>query len=236
MNSLLRTDIGRIRKTNEDAAFNGRGLYILCDGMGGHLAGDVAANLAVQILSEALQEHEPSIGLLLSSIQKANEAIYQKSITEKQCRGMGTTLTVLWTMDDQALIAQIGDSRAYLLRGGVLRQCTHDHSMVAELVRIGKLTAAEARVHPQKNLVTRALGTDPRAEADIFEITRHPGDRWLLCSDGLTDQVTDEEIAQIMSAHPADTAADTLVSLALSRGGPDNITLLLIDDEGGGMD
>lgn len=236
MKSLLRTDVGRVRKTNEDAAFIGEGLYILCDGMGGHQGGEVASNLAVDILSLTLLKAEPSIGILRGAITQANEAICLRAQADPRLRGMGTTLTVLWVAGEQMLLAQIGDSRAYLLRGGVLRQCTHDHSMVAELVRIGKLTAAEARVHPQKNLVTRALGTDPRAEADIFEITRHPGDRWLLCSDGLTDQVTDEEIAQIMSAHPADTAADTLVSLALSRGGPDNITLLLIDDEGGGMD
>lgn len=234
MKSLLRTDIGKIRKTNEDAAFIGDGLYLLCDGMGGHQAGDVASNLAVDILSAALLKATPSVGILLSSIAKANDVICQRSQAEKELRGMGTTLTALWVADDQMLIAQVGDSRAYLLRGGVLRQCTHDHSMVGELVRMGKLTPEEARVHPNKNLVTRALGTDLRVEADIFEFTRYPGDRWLLCSDGLSDQLTDAEMADILEHSSLYAAADRLLSLVLERGAPDNVTFLLMDDEGGG--
>ena len=235
MKSLLRTDVGRVRKINEDAAFIGEGLYILCDGMGGHQGGEVASNLAVDVLSTSLMGKEPSIGTLMSSINKANDTICQRSLSDKNVRGMGTTLTALWVADDQMLLAQIGDSRAYLLRGGVLRQCTHDHSMVAELVRVGKLTPEEARVHPQKNLVTRALGTDTRVDPDIFEILRQPGDRWLICSDGLTDQVTDAEIASILSGNSLYDAADALLSMSLERGGIDNITLLIIDDEGGGM-
>lgn len=233
MKSLLRTDVGKVRKVNEDAAFIGSGLYILCDGMGGHQAGDVAANLAVDMLALSLQNAEPGIGVLLSSIAKANEKICQRSQEDKLLRGMGTTLTTLWVAEEQMLIAQIGDSRCYLLRGGILRQCTHDHSMVAELVRVGKLTVEEARVHPHKNLVTRALGTEPKVMADVFEITRQPGDRWLLCSDGLTDQVTDAEIASVLSGMSLYGAADRLMSMALDRGGHDNITLLIIDDEGG---
>lgn len=234
MRSLLRTDVGRVRKNNEDAAFIGEGLYILCDGMGGHLGGEVASNLAVDVLSAALLGKEPNVGLLLSSISKANELICQRSVTDKALRGMGTTLTALWAAADQVLIAQIGDSRAYLLRDGILRQCTHDHSMVAELVRVGKLTPEEARVHPQKNLVTRALGTDSHVTPDIFEITRQAGDRWLICSDGLTDLVADKELASIMAGNTLYEAADILLGLALERGGIDNVTLLLIDDEGGG--
>lgn len=235
MRSLLRTDIGRVRKKNEDAAFIGNGLYILCDGMGGHQGGEIASNLAVDLLSAALQKEEPSIRALLSSISKANESICQRAQADKALRGMGTTLTALWVAEDQALIAQVGDSRAYLLREGILRQCTHDHSMVAELVRMGKLTPEEARTHPHKNLVTRALGTEERVDADIFEIVRQAADRWLLCSDGLSDQVTDAEIASILAEQTLYDAADTLLSLALERGGPDNITMLLMDDEGGGL-
>lgn len=236
MKSLLRTDIGLVRQNNEDAAFIGEGLYVLCDGMGGHEGGEVASNLAVDTLSSALAQKEPSVGPMIASILKANETICKRSIAEPALRGMGTTLTAMWVSDDQVLIAQVGDSRCYLLRGGVFRQCTHDHSMVADLVRAGQITPEEARVHPQKNLVTRALGTDLRVDPDIFEIMRQPGDRWLLCSDGLTDQVTDTEIATILSENDRYEAADALLALALSRGAPDNVTLLLIDDERGEAD
>lgn len=233
MKAMLRTDIGHVRKKNEDSAHVGEGLYILCDGMGGHQGGEIASAMAVDGITLSLAGQAPSIGALLGAIAQVNERIALRSGADAHLRGMGTTLTVLWEAGEQVLIGQVGDSRAYLLRGGLLRQCTHDHSMVAELVRVGKLTQEEARVHPQRNLVTRALGTDGRVDPDIFEIARQAGDRWLLCSDGLTDQVGDDEIASILSGHTLEGAADALLSLALERGGPDNITLLLLDDEGG---
>lgn len=233
MKSLLRTDVGLVRKVNEDAAYIGEGLFILCDGMGGHQAGDVASKLTVDQISGSLQNQEPSVGVLLRAIARTNEYVCARARADVQLRGMGTTLTALWVSQEQVLIAQIGDSRAYLLRGGVLRQCTHDHSMVAELVRMGKLTQEEARIHPHKNLVTRALGTDLRVDADIFEIGRCAGDRWLLCSDGLNDQVTDAEIATLLANKTLYNAADALISLSLTRGAPDNITVIIIDDEGG---
>lgn len=233
MKSTLRTDVGQVRKSNEDAAYIGSGLYVLCDGMGGHQGGEVASNMAVDVMSTALEGKEPSVSQLLAAINRANEKIYQRAQGERELRGMGTTLTVLWASADQMLLGQVGDSRAYLLRGGVLRQCTHDHSVVAELVRTGKLTPEEARNHPQKNLVTRVLGTDARVEPDIFEILRWPGDRWLLCSDGLSDQVKDVELATLLSEGTIYDAADEMLSLALDRGAPDNITLVLMEDEGG---
>lgn len=233
MKSLLRTDVGLVRKVNEDSAYIGEGLFILCDGMGGHQAGDVASKLTIDQISGSLQNQEPSVGALLRAIARTNEYVCERSRGDYKLRGMGTTLTALWASQEQMLIAQIGDSRAYLLRGGVLRQCTHDHSMVAELVRMGKLTQDEARSHPHKNLVTRALGTDQKVDADIFEIGRCAGDRWLLCSDGLNDQVTDAEIAMLLANKSLYNAADALISLALERGAPDNITIIIIDDEGG---
>lgn len=234
MRSLLRTDIGRVRKANEDAAYIGQGLYILCDGMGGHKAGDVASNMAVDLLSAALEGKTPGANTLRLAVESANEQISQRAQANKEMRGMGTTLTALWAAPDGVLLAQVGDSRAYLLREGTLQQITHDHSMVAELVRAGQITAAEARVHPYKNLVTRALGTEMKVRVDLFEMNRQAGDRWLLCSDGLTDLVEDQELENILKENALYDAGDTLLTLALERGGIDNITLLLMDDEGGG--
>ena len=233
MKTILRTDVGRVRKINEDAAYVDGPVCIVCDGMGGHQAGDVAANLAVDIIAASLSAKEPSVRTLLGAVAKANEQIHHRATADKRLSGMGTTLTALWMDIDQVYIAQVGDSRAYLLRGGILRQCTHDHSMVAELVRMGSITHEEARVHPHRNLVTRALGTEPRVEADVFEVGRRPGDRWLLCSDGLVNHVADTEIASILSDNSLYAAADKLLSLALARGGTDNVTLLLVEDEGG---
>jgi len=233
MISQLRTDIGLARKKNEDAAFIGDGLYILCDGMGGHQAGDVAANMAVDTLSAELLRQEPAAGALLAAVSKANTRIFGRGQADRTLRGMGTTLTALWAAGDHVLIAQVGDSRAYLFREGALRQCTHDHSMVAELVRMGTITPEEARRHVSRNIITRSLGTEPGVNADIFEIGRRPGDRWLLCSDGLSDPLMDEEIAAVLAGHTVYDAADRLVTLALASGGPDNITLLLMDDVGG---
>lgn len=233
MKSILRTDVGRIRKANEDAAYASQGLYIVCDGMGGHQAGDVAANLAVDMLSSLLQKNTLSVRTLLSAIEKTNEHIYSRATAEKKLHGMGTTLTVLWYDKEQVLLGQVGDSRAYLLRDGVFRQCTHDHSMVAELVRMGSITQEEARVHPYRNLITRTVGTDSVVMPDIFEFARYGGDRWLLCSDGLTTHVTDNEMAGLLSGTSLPEAAQELLTLALERGGSDNITLVIADDEGG---
>ena len=167
-------------------------------------------------------------------MEEANAGVLQAASADESRRGMGTTLSALWADGESALLAQVGDSRIYLLRGGMLRQCTHDHSMVAELVRQGRLTPEEARVHPQRNLITRAVGTGRRVEVDFFEEPRHAGDRWLLCSDGLSNIVEDEEIAAVLSKYEGETAADELLHLAISRGAPDNVTLIVLDDETGG--
>lgn len=233
MRTILRTDIGRVRAANEDAAYAEGNLAIVCDGMGGHRAGDVASNLVVDVLTAALSGKEPSVRTLKEAIIRANEQVFARAAADKKLSGMGTTLTVLWADVDTVFLGQVGDSRAYLLRAGLLRQCTHDHSMVAEMVQMGAISPSEARTHPYRNLVTRSVGTEPRVEADIFEVGRHPGDRWLLCSDGLTGHVTDIEIASILSGDTLHGAADGLVKLALRRGGTDNITVLLLEDEGG---
>lgn len=233
MKAILRTDVGKTRTINEDAVFAGEGLYLVCDGMGGHQAGEIAAGMAVEVLSGALKKKRPGIRVLLSAVAEANARIFAHAGERTGLHGMGTTLTALWADERHVLIAQVGDSRAYLLRGGVLRQCTHDHSMVAELVRNGSITPEEARTHPQRNLITRTLGTQSKVDADVFEFARQQDDRWLLCSDGLTSMVSDAEIAAALSGAPLADAADRLLEQALARGGTDNITLVLLEDEGG---
>lgn len=234
MKTALRTDMGRVRKINEDAACIGDGFYIICDGMGGHQAGDVASGLAVDVMHAELSGKPPSVGLLIASVARANERVWEQATKSKNLHGMGTTLTALCLDGEQCVIAQVGDSRAYLFRDGVLRQCTHDHSLVWELVRSGTITKEEARVHPRRNLVTRSLGTGAHMEPDIFEFSRRAGDRWLLCSDGLTAHVKDADIERVLGTGSIDEAADALLSMALAGGGTDNITLLILSDEGGG--
>lgn len=233
MKAILRTDVGKIRNRNEDAAIIGDGFFVVCDGMGGHKAGDVASRMAVDIINEELASKPRSIKTLLTAIHQANDSVYRLAQSDRQFLGMGTTLTAMLVDEDQVVLAQIGDSRAYLYRGGVLRQCTHDHSVVAELVRMGSLSKDEARAHPQRNLITRSLGTETHVEVDLFEIGRHKGDWWLLCSDGLTDLVSDVEMQDILYRASLEEAADALLALALARGGSDNVTLLLAHDEGG---
>ncbi len=236
MRFALRTDVGCVRTLNEDAAYAGGNLFLVCDGMGGHNAGEVASAMTVAAMTEALcaDEITPNIRTLRRAVEQANAGVLQAAGADESRRGMGTTLSALWADGDTALLAQVGDSRVYLLRGGILRQCTHDHSMVAELVRQGRLTPEEARVHPQRNLITRAIGTGRRIEVDFFEEPRKAGDRWLLCSDGLTGVVCDEEIAAALSQFAGEAAADELMRLALSRGAPDNVTLIVLDDKTGG--
>lgn len=236
MRFALRTDVGCVRALNEDAAYAGENLFIVCDGMGGHNAGEVASAMTVSALTQSLcaEDVTPGIRALRRAVEEANAGVLQAASADESRRGMGTTLSALWADGESALLAQVGDSRIYLLRGGMLRQCTHDHSMVAELVRQGRLTPEEARVHPQRNLITRAVGTGRRVEIDFFEEPRHAGDRWLLCSDGLSNIVEDEEIAAVLSTFAGEAAADELLRLAISRGAPDNVTLIVLDDETGG--
>lgn len=235
MRAILRTDVGRIRARNEDTAMIGNGFFVVCDGMGGHQAGDVASKMAVEIISRKLSSAPQTIPNLLHAIAAANEDVFNASKGDSRLSGMGTTLTAMLADEDQVVLAQVGDSRAYLYRGGVLRQCTHDHSVVAELVRSGTITKEQARLHPQKNLITRSLGTEPEVDVDLFEISRRKGDCWLLCSDGLTDLVTDAEMQNILYVTPLEKAADALLALALAKGGSDNITLLLVQDTGGSL-
>ena len=222
------TDVGRVRDGNEDAYLvdDAMGLVAVADGMGGHRAGEVASATALEALRAAITGGRP----LRESIEDANEAVYTKSLTDTSLRGMGTTLTAgTLVAGDTVLVGHVGDSRAYLLHDGELRQVTDDHSLVEELVREGRLTADEAAVHPQRSIITRALGVDASVEVDVYPVELVPGDRLLLCSDGLTGMVPEDEILRVVTeSENVEAACQQLIDEANERGGLDNITAILV--------
>jgi len=226
-----RTDVGLVREGNEDSFLIDGPLFVVADGMGGHLAGDVASSTAVEVISEegrsASADDPHSLETL---VQHANSAIYKKSQDDPALHGMGTTCTLVVVGDHLAQFAHVGDSRAYLLRDGELSQLTEDHTLVNRMVREGRLSAEEADHHPQRNIVTRALGVDPNVAVDTPGLQVRNGDRLLLCSDGLTSMVDGSRIRETLSAEEdPQRAADQLVELAIQAGGEDNITVLVLD-------
>lgn len=229
------THKGLVREENEDTVrvVNGaHGLYILADGMGGHLAGEVASSMTADELQQRLSDcREPSTERLREAIVQANAAVYEKQLSAPEMQGMGTTLTVVWEGEEYVYIGHVGDSRAYLYRDGTLRQMTEDHSMVGELLRAGAITAEKARTHPQRNVITRAVGTDQTLQPDVFRILKSKGDKWLLCSDGLTDMVEDQQILQTLERYATKDAAQKLLQLALDGGGKDNVSVMLLEVE-----
>jgi protein phosphatase len=223
------TDAGRKRRRNEDAYIVQPPLFAVADGMGGAQAGEVASRLAVDAFREFhdADELEPE-ERVTAIIQEANRRIYERAREDTQASGMGTTITAALVGDESISIGHVGDSRAYRLRGGLLEQLTDDHSLVADLVRGGRLTPEEADAHPQRSVITRALGTDSKVDVDAFSFEAAPGDVILLCSDGLTTMVTDEEIvATVGEATSLERAAKQLVKAANRRGGEDNVTVVL---------
>jgi protein phosphatase len=222
------TDVGRVREGNEDAYLvdDATGLVAVADGMGGHRAGEVASATALEALRAAITSGRP----LRESIEDANDAVFTKSRTDQDLHGMGTTLTAgTLVAGGTLLVGHVGDSRAYLLHDGELRQITEDHSLVEELVREGRLTADEAAVHPQRSIITRALGLDLAVEVDVYPVELAPGDRLLLCSDGLTGMVQPDDIAATLRRESdPHRAAAQLVDLANHAGGEDNITVVVV--------
>ena len=231
MAAALRTDIGRVRSQNEDAAWadDARGLYAVADGMGGHLAGEVASRMAIDAVQRMARAHGRADTLALREMmRRANDEIARHAQQHPECAGMGTTLSVLWRGGRYMYIAHVGDSRIYRLRGGALEQITQDHSLVEELVRARIITREEARTHPRRNIITRALGTQGDNAPDLLAADAQPGDLWLLCTDGLSGMLTDETIeAEMRRNVPLDAMADSLLSQALEAGGRDNVTLIL---------
>ncbi len=222
------TDVGRVREVNEDSYLvdESMGLYAIADGVGGHQAGEVASSTALEALRAAIRSGKA----LRDAIEEANDAVYAKSLTDDDLRGMGTTITAATlAAGDTLLVGHVGDSRAYMLRDGELRQLTTDHSRVQELVDDGRLTAEEAAVHPMRNIITRAIGMDETVEVDVYPVALRAGDRILFCSDGLTDMLLDDFIGtELRREEDPARAATRLVDAANRAGGVDNITVLVL--------
>lgn len=229
------THPGRVRTENEDAFVAQAMVFAVADGMGGHQAGEVASAIAASTISDRLANGAASVDVAVAAVVEANAAIFQGAHTNPEQRGMGTTLTMVAALTSESgagrlVVANVGDSRTYLYRGGRLRRVTIDHSYVQELVSTGHITEAEARSHPRRNIVTRALGIEPMVRVDTWVHPLVKGDRYLLCSDGLVDEADDGEIAQLLAANPQpQAAADALVALANDHGGRDNTTVVVVD-------
>jgi protein phosphatase len=235
LSSFAGTDVGLTRAGNEDSYFCGRTVFAVADGLGGHQGGEVASATAVEPLA-ALDGREftdprDAAEALAEAIRRANMAILDQAVGDPNLWGMGTTLTAAAVAGDHHLqLAHVGDSRAYLLRDGSLEQVTTDHTVVGELVRRGRLTPEQAAIHPERSILTRAVGLDPRIPVDTPDpLDLTPGDQVLLCSDGLTEVVPDGTIAELLSAAgEGDAACRSLIDAANAAGGPDNITVVLL--------
>jgi serine/threonine protein phosphatase PrpC len=229
------TDSGRVRTENEDTFVAEATVFGVAYGMGGHQAGEVASDIATTMLRERLRGGASSVDVVVAAVVEANAAIFQGAHNNAEQRGMGTTLTAVVVLDvpDQAprlALVNVGDSRTYVSRGGRLRRVTIDHSYVQELVSTGHITEQEARNHPRRNIVTRALGIEPTVKVDTWLLPMVKGDRFVLCSDGLVDEVADDEIAAVLTANAdAQAAADALVAAANANGGRDNVTVVVVD-------
>jgi protein phosphatase len=235
------TDPGRRRRRNEDAYVCEPPLFAIADGMGGAQAGEVASGLAAAVLEEATGSEPDDAGeeRVASLIREANRRVYRRSNEDAATSGMGTTMTVALvdTAGGTVAFGHVGDSRAYRVRGGELEQLTDDHSLVGELVRSGRLSPEEAESHPQRAVITRALGTEPDVDVDTFTVQAEPEDIYLLCSDGLTDMVSGDEILSLVaSSGDLDAAARGLVNAANAGGGEDNITVVLFQIGDGASD
>ncbi len=242
------TDLGRTRPINEDGYYISDyspecdAMYaVVADGMGGHQAGEVASTMAIHQIRDAVNQScfgDMTLAdlkdMLVTAVKKANRFIYQKSVEDPACSGMGTTVTICLIYGSQALVAHVGDSRAYMLRGGQLHQITTDHSLVNELVKSGQITPEEAAHHPHRNVITRALGTDSGVEIDLYEFGVLPGDAVLLCSDGLNTMLSDSELVHILTEKQGSSPnelAENMVLMANEKGGFDNITAVLLTKE-----
>lgn len=237
----FKTSKGRIRDINQDYYYISSNmeypLFIIADGMGGHKAGEVASKMAVEIISSNLESESDNfnmdddyiVSIIRNSIWRANEEIYNKSLKTEECSGMGTTVTLAWYINGKIYIGHVGDSRAYLLRDNNLYQVTKDHSLVEELIRNGSISREEAKHHPQKNIITRAVGTSEEIESDIIIKEKTKGDILLLCTDGLSNMLSDDEIKDLLIQNgDIQKACEYLVELSNDKGGFDNISVVAI--------
>ena len=230
-----RTDVGLVRGHNEDSFLVQPPVFAVCDGMGGHAAGEVASSISVQTIGARAPIHADDV-LLGAAVEAANAAVIEGAAQGLGKPGMGCTASCVHIEGSKVAVAHVGDSRIYLLHQGTLVRLTHDHSYVEELVDAGEITADEARVHPSRSVITRALGSDPDMYADHFTLDISAGDRIVLCSDGLSSMVEDSEIEAIaVSSALPQTAADNLVAAALEAGGHDNVTVVVVDVNDDGL-
>ncbi|MCA1831856.1 MAG: Stp1/IreP family PP2C-type Ser/Thr phosphatase [Actinomycetota bacterium] len=229
-----RSDVGRAREINEDAVFTGTHIFAVADGLGGHRAGEIASQLALEPLKMLDGGADGSTAeALVQAVRDANRAVYEHAEQEQDMRGMASTITALSIDDSTAHLAHVGDSRCYLIRDGAITQLSQDHTLVARMVQEGKLTPQQAESHPQRSIVTRALGAGVDVDVDTLELELLGGDRLVLCSDGLTAVLSDEELREFAtSTYDLDVVCRQLVEEANARGGPDNITVLVIDVTG----
>ncbi len=237
MRVISKTHVGLVRDNNEDALLVREPyLFAVADGMGGYAAGEIASRSTIKAFEAAThslrhEQGEQNIRkIMLDAFAKANTHVFKMAVSNEHYQGMGTTMTALYLPGDSlGYCCHVGDSRLYLYRGGSLEQLTHDHTFVADLRQQGKITAEEAFVHPQRNILLQALGVDENVKADFFHFALQQGDRLLLCSDGLSDMLRDKEIAAIIGESDLQQAADKLLEQSLDNGGRDNISLILID-------
>jgi serine/threonine protein phosphatase PrpC len=225
--AAVATDVGLVRDGNEDSYLTDEPLFAVADGMGGHRGGEVASQLAVQTLEKLFKK---GIGELPDQVQEANRVVFERSVVDEKVAGMGTTLTAALVEGDRIRLAHVGDSRAYLLREGDLRLLTEDHTLVHRMVTEGEISKEEAETHPQRSVLTRALGVETVVDVDDDTVQVHPGDRLLLCTDGLTSMVSEQAVEEVLRAVPDPReAAQRLVQLANEGGGTDNTTVVVLD-------
>lgn len=231
------THQGMVRTQNQDAFYHWTdgemGFGVVCDGMGGARSGNIASALAAQTFAQVVSSAAgtPAERLLLGA-EQANAAVYHRAQQDMECWGMGTTLVGALAKGNQGYVINIGDSRCYQIGGGEIRQVSLDHSLVAELTRMGRITEEEARNHPNRNIITRALGTEAQVKADLFEVELEQGDLLLFCSDGLSNEVLPEELEKLSRGGTLEERCRSLLQLALDRGAPDNVTVLLMAADG----
>ncbi|ETA82040.1 Stp1/IreP family PP2C-type Ser/Thr phosphatase [Youngiibacter fragilis] len=233
----LISDIGNIRKLNEDSAGwlegNGFALFVVCDGMGGHNAGEVASEMAMKTIKDAFTDGLSALPdqQLKMAVESANRAIYRMSANDKHLKGMGTTVSAVLSEHGRIHVAHVGDSSVYRIREHSIVKLTKDHSLVQTLVDMGTITAEEAKHHHNKNIITRAVGTNEEVEVDMHTLVSDPYDIYLLCTDGLTDYISEEEILEVSEKGENGNSLRHLVTMAKERGGKDNITLLVFGGE-----
>lgn len=231
------TDVGKTRQVNQDSVFASQtpigkldNLFIVADGMGGHKAGDTASRCAVETVVESVKNSNGStvFGILAEAVKCANSKVVEVAATSQEYTGMGTTLVVATITQDMLSVANVGDSRLYLV-GSEIRQITRDHSLVEEMVSIGELKRSQARTHTNKNIITRAIGAGSEVMADFFEVQINPEDKFVMCSDGLSNMVEDDTIRQVVKNFSCEEAAGMLVDMANDNGGKDNISVIIIE-------